>query len=297
MFDFLGDYPNWCGKQTMAENIYVDPELPEDFTSINDIYQALKATGTHLSGFTLLKSRQVYVKSSSPISLKRRIKSAFRSTGPWRSAPRVREFHNLLKLRERGLPAVRPLVAAENRVFGFLEQQLLITERVVDSNSLFDLAVQEKLEQDQLLSINRRLGHLVGRMHNTGFCHGDLFMRNILVGVNGGEPSFHFIDCHQGRWTRLPGRACAYDLGCYEKWAATLFDETTRGHFFAGYLETRPGENLEKLLRLTDRARRRLILHRQKHKRNRHKKKQLLDPTFNPAPLDPAFISSLLNSP
>jgi tRNA A-37 threonylcarbamoyl transferase component Bud32 len=280
----------------MVERIYVDPELSEDFSSINDIFQALKATGTHLSGFTLLKSRPVYIKSSSPISLKRQIKSAFRSTGPWRSAPRVREFHNLLKLRERGLPAVRPLVAAENRVFGFLERQLLITERVVDSNSLFDLAVQEKLEQDQLLSINRRLGSLVGQMHNAGFCHGDLFMRNILVGSTGPEPSFHFIDCHQGRWTQLPGRACAYDLGCYEKWAATLFDAKTRGHFFAGYLEARPGENLEKLLRLTDRARRRLILRRRKRKRKMHQKKQYLDPTFNPAPLDPALILSLLNS-
>jgi len=280
----------------MAEKIYIDPELSEDFSSINDIFQALKATGTHLSGFTLLKSRPVYIKSSSPIPLKRQIKSAFRSTGPWRSAPRVREFHNLLKLRERGLPAVRPLVAAENRVFGFLERQLLITERVVDSESLFDLAVQEKLEQDQLLSINRRLGSLVGQMHNAGFCHGDLFMRNILVGRTGPEPSFHFIDCHQGRWTQLPGRACAYDLGCYEKWAATLFDKKTREHFFAGYLEARPGENLEKLLRLTDRARRRLILRRQKRKRTMHQKKQCLDPTFNPAPLDPALILSLLNS-
>ena len=280
----------------MAEKIYIDPELSEDFSSINDIFQALKATGTHLSGFTLLKSRPVYIKSSSPIPLKRQIKSAFRSTGPWRSAPRVREFHNLLKLRERGLPAVRPLVAAENRVFGFLERQLLITERVVDSNSLFDLAVQERLEQDQLLSINRRLGHLVGRMHNTGFCHGDLFMRNILVGRTGPEPSFHFIDCHQGRWTQLPGRACAYDLGCYEKWAATFFDAKTRGHFFAGYLEARPGENLEKLLHLTDRARERLILRRQKRKRKKHQKKQYLDPTFTPAPLDPALIFSLLNS-
>ena len=92
---------------------------------------------------------------------------------------------------------MRPLIAAENRIFGFLERQLLITERIADSDSLFDLAVQEKLDQDQLFSINRRLGNLVGRMHNAGFFHGDLFMRNILVGINGAEPSFHFIDCHQ----------------------------------------------------------------------------------------------------
>ena len=281
----------------MAERIYTDPELSENFTSINDIYQALEITNPRLSSFMLLKSRPVYVKSSSPIPFKRRLKNAFRSMGPWRNAPRTREFHNLLKLRERSLPAVRPLVAAEKRVFGFLERQLLITERVVDSDSLFDLAVQGKLEQDQLFSINRQLGRLVGRMHNAGFCHGDLFMRNILVDLNGDEPSFHFIDCHQGRWTRLPGRACAYDLACYEKWAATLFDEKTRGHFFAGYLEARPGENLEKLLRLTNRARQRLVLHRQKHKRKHHKKNQCLDPTFTPEPLDPAFIFGLLNTP
>jgi len=281
----------------MAERIYINPELSDNFTSINDIYQALEITNPRLSGFTQLNSRPVYVKSSSPIPFNRRLKNAFRSMGPWRSAPRTREFRNLLKLRERGLPAVRPLVAAERRVFGFLERQLLITERILDSASLFDIAVQGNLEPDQLFSINRRLGRLVGRMHNAGFCHGDLFMRNILVAKNGAEPSFHFIDCHQGRWNRLPGRACAYDLGCYEKWAATLYDEKTRGHFFAGYLEARPGENLEKLLRLANRARERLIIRRQKRKRKRHQEKQHLDPTLHPAPLDPALISRLLNSP
>ena len=279
----------------MTETIHINPDLSEDFSSINNIYEALKITKLPFSGFARLKSMVVYVKSSSPISLKRRLKKAPRSTGPWRSAPRIREYRNLLKLRERGFPAARPLIAAEKRVFGFLERQLLITERIADSASLFDLAVQEKLEQDQLFSINRRLGCLVGHMHNAGFCHRDLFMRNIVVGLNDAEPSLHFIDCHQGSWFRLPGRAFAYDLGCYEKWAATLFDEKTRGHFFAGYLEARPGENLEKMLRLTNRARQRIVLRRQKRKRKRHKKRQLLDPTLIIEPLDPALIFSLLN--
>ena len=280
----------------MRETIYLNPSLSWDLRSLNDIYQALEITNPCFSGFARLKSMDVYVKSSSPISFKRRLKKAPRSTGPWRSAPRIREFRNLLKLRERNLPAVRPLIAAEKRVFGFLERQLLITERIADSASLFDLAIQEKLEQDQLFSINRRLGCLVGHMHNAGFCHRDLFMRNIVVGLNDAEPSLHFIDCHQGSWFRLPGRAFAYDLGCYEKWAATLFDEKTRGHFFAGYLEARPGENLEKLLRLTNRARQRLVIRRQKRKRKIHKEKQHLDPTFKTEPLDPALIFRLLNS-
>jgi len=181
----------------MTETIHINPDLSEDFSSINNIYEALKITKLPFSGFARLKSMVVYVKSSSPISLKRRLKKAPRSTGPWRSAPRIREFRNLLKLRERGFPAARPLIAAEKRVFGFLERQLLITERIADSASLFDLAVQGKLEQDQLLAINWRLGCLVGHMHNAGFCHRDLFMRNIVVGLNDAEPSLHFIDCHQ----------------------------------------------------------------------------------------------------
>ena len=280
----------------MTETIYLNPNLSWNLRSLDDIYQALEITNPRFSGFALLQSKEVFVKSSSPISFKQRLKKATRSTGPWQSAPRVREFHNLLKLRERDLPAVRPLIAAEKRVLGFLERQLLITERITDVDSLFDLAVEGKLEQDELFSINRRLGFLVGRMHNAGFFHRDLFMRNILVGVNGAEPSLHFIDCHQGRWYRLPGRAFAYDLGCYEKWAATFFDEETRGNFFAGYLEARSGENLEKLLRLTDRSRQRLVLRRQKRKRNIHKKKQHLEPTLKPKPLDPALIFRLLKA-
>lgn len=280
----------------MAERIHINPDFSEEFTSISEIYQALQITNPSLSGFTVFQSRPVYVKSSTPIPFRRRLKNAFRSTGPWRSAPRVREFYNLLKLRERDIPAVPPLVAAENRIFGFLERQLLITERINDSDSLFDLAVQEKLDQDQLCSINRKLGNLVGRMHNAGFCHRDLFLRNILVGINGAEPSFHFIDCHGGRWFRMPGRAFTYDLGCYEKWAATLFDVKTRGHFFAGYLEARPGVNIEKILRLTNRARQRIVLRRLKRKRIRHKKRQHLEPIVQATPLDPSFIFQLLNS-
>ena len=280
----------------MAERIHCNPEFSDDLTSIHDIYQALKITDSSYSSFTLLNTRPVYVKSSSPISLGRRLRNAFRSTGPWRKAPRIREFQNLLKLRERGIPAVIPLIAAENRHFGFLERQLLITERVVKSASLFDLAIQEKLGQDQLLSINRKLGNLVGRMHNIGFCHRDLFLRNILVGLNGAKLSFHLIDCHGGHWFRMPGRAFAYDLGCYEKWAATLFDVNTRSHFFAGYLEARPGVNLEKLLRLTNRARQRIVLRRLKRKRQHHKERQHREPVLQAEPLDPALIYRLLNS-
>jgi tRNA A-37 threonylcarbamoyl transferase component Bud32 len=280
----------------MKEKIYLHPDFSWNPQSLKDVYQVLELENPRFSGFKLLKSIPVYVKSSSPISFKKRLRNAFRSTGPWRNPPRIREFHNLQRLREQGLPAVRPLVAAEKRVFGFVERQLLITERVVGSDSLFDLAVQKKLTQDQLVLINWQLGRLVGNMHNTGFCHGDLFLRNILVSKNGGDPSFHFIDCHQGRWKRLPGRAFGYDLGCYEKWAATLFDVEARAHFFAGYLKSRPDENFSKLFRLTDKARQRLVLRRQKRKRKIHQKRQHLDPTFKTEPLNQELIFSILNS-
>ena len=278
------------------ETIYINPAFSEAFSTINNIYEALDLSAPRFSGFTLLKSQEVYVKSSSPIPLGKRFKNVLRSTGPWRRSPRIREFQNLLKLRQQGIPAVRPLIAAERRVFGLLERQLLITECIADSESLFDLAVKENLDKEQLFSINRRLGNLVGRMHNAGFCHRDLFMRNILVGVNGAEPSFHFIDCHQGRWQKIPGRAFSYDLGCFEKWAATLFDEKTRGHFFAGYFEARPNENPAKLLHLTNQARQRIILRRQKRKRIHHKKRQHLEPILQTKPLDPELIFQLLNS-
>ena len=91
------------------------------------------------------------------------------------------------------------------------------------------------------------------------------------------------------------GRAFWYDLGCYEKWAATLFDVKARCHFFAGYLEARPGENLEKILRLTNRARQRIVLRRLKRKRMRHKKRQHLEPVLTAHPLDPELIFQLLS--
>ncbi len=112
-------------NKPMRETIHINPDFSEDFSSINDIYDALEITKPRFSGFARLKSMDVYVKSSSPISLKRRLKKAPRYTGPWRSAPRIREYRNLLKLRERGFPAARPLIAAEKRVFGQIFPRLL----------------------------------------------------------------------------------------------------------------------------------------------------------------------------
>ena len=120
----------------------------------------------------------------------------------WGSAPEITEFRSLAFLREKGVPAVKPIAAASETGGGRLVAHALLTEHVPDS---IDLAKRLATPGDPVREdpkVRRRVAELVGRhvhrMHSEGFAHRDLFARNILVRVEEDQPTIWFCDCRKG---------------------------------------------------------------------------------------------------
>jgi len=120
----------------------------------------------------------------------------------WGRAPEVNEFKALQRLRELGVPAVRPVAAAARTSGGRLVGHALLTEHVPDA---IDLARRLRTPGDPVredASVRRRTlasiaGHLA-RMHAAAFVHGSCNARNILVRLGGEETQIVFLDCRRG---------------------------------------------------------------------------------------------------
>lgn len=116
--------------------------------------------------------------------------------------PEVNEFKNLAFLREKGVPAVRPVAAAARTEKGRLVAHALLTEHVPGS---IDLAKRLATAGDPVRedpTTRRRVAELIGRhthrMHVEAFVHRDLFARNVLVRVDEEGPAVWFCDCRRG---------------------------------------------------------------------------------------------------
>jgi hypothetical protein len=117
-------------------------------------------------------------------------------------APEVKEFKNLEFLREKLVPAVRPIAATSVTKGVRLVAHALVTEHI---DGAIDLATRLSTPGDPVRddrTIRRRTAELLGRnvhrMHAEAFCHRDLFARNVLVRVSDGEVAVWFCDCRRG---------------------------------------------------------------------------------------------------
>jgi hypothetical protein len=147
----------------------------------------------------------------------------------WGTAPEVLEFKNLAFLREKQVPAVRPVAAAAETRRGLLAAHALLTEYVPGA---IDLERRLATPGDPVRDdprVRRRTAELLGRhlhrMHQEGFVHRDLFARNVLVVVDEGDPSVVFCDCRRGGPPTMRAKAlddlAALDLGLADRWPRT----------------------------------------------------------------------------
>jgi tRNA A-37 threonylcarbamoyl transferase component Bud32 len=147
----------------------------------------------------------------------------------WGTAPEVAEFRNLSFLREKHVPAVRPVAAASETRRGLLVAHALLTEDVPNAVDLERrLATRGDPVRDDP-RVRRRTAELLGRhlhrMHQEGFVHRDLFARNVLVVVEDGEPSVVLCDCRRGGPPSMRAKAvddlAALDAGLAGRWPRT----------------------------------------------------------------------------
>ncbi len=179
----------------------------------------------------------VYLKASA-LAMRPAIRHALRKLLLRRPIPRLAELHNLNWLRDHDFDCPRPLLAASHVRAGLPVFQLLATEWLSDHLTLDEIRRRSNPQAARIGSrLFELLGEQVGRMHQLGFVHRDLFARNILV-PKAGDPRVQFIDAWRGG-ARRQSRGPAYDLGCLFLDTADWLAREEQDAFLQAYRRTR----------------------------------------------------------
>jgi tRNA A-37 threonylcarbamoyl transferase component Bud32 len=155
-----------------------------------------------------------------------------------RSRPVV-EYRNLSYFAKLGIPVPRIVGYGGQRMLGLFLRGAIVTEEIPQSVDLQTLLhARPDLTQNRpwLFRALRLTANYVRRIHDTGFTHGDLKCRNILVTTTE-APRVFLIDCPTGsrklpfRWRRFVLK----DLATLDRLAALFLSRATRLRFFLWY--------------------------------------------------------------
>jgi len=113
-----------------------------------------------------------------------------------------REMYLMRKMVESGIPSTKPLIVAEKRYNSMLKESYLITEEVPNSQNFLSFIKQnfsEKEKREPLL----KLANFISWIHNKGFFHSDLTLKNILVSAtNGNDENLLIMDLDNAIFTK-----------------------------------------------------------------------------------------------
>lgn len=157
--------------------------------------------------------------------------------GPQRA---VKEWQNLLRFRDWGIPTASLVAYGQERRFGRFVRAALVTEALPDTVDLAELAIVRDPRLSDRAWVRHVSTQVAGHarlMHRHGFVHNDLKWRNLLVGV-GPRPIVYLIDCpNGGRWLRpFLDYRIVKDLACLDKVAKHVLTRTQRLRFYLDYL-------------------------------------------------------------
>lgn len=177
-----------------------------------------------------------------------------------RASKARRELENYDVFKQLGIPCAQRIACGEERDWlGRLKRAFIITQ-VIPNVSMLQEFVQKHCpnradrESRQIRrSIIEQLAQMTRRIHQAGFCHNDLYWRNILVQWNPGEmPKLWWIDCPRGRFAHTSffrHRGKIKDLAALDKLAEKHFTRRERIEFIAFYLgEKRLGTSGRRLV-------------------------------------------------
>ncbi|MBI1379529.1 MAG: hypothetical protein GC161_00395 [Planctomycetaceae bacterium] len=159
-----------------------------------------------------------------------------------RLPPRLREAFRLHELGRAGLPAAKPLFAVARFVGPRCAVQGLALAHELGATPLAR-ALREAAPADRA-TLLAQCAELLARLHDGGFEHGDLYLRNVLVVERGGPPQPILIDRWRGG-RRASGplhhRARARDLGQWFLEGALCLDRGEQREFLGLYGERAGG--------------------------------------------------------
>jgi hypothetical protein len=147
-----------------------------------------------------------------------------------------REFENLGRVAEAGVPAVRPVAWGVRRVLGFIPHSFLLTESFDGSSNGRELIAAYVTSRPASVSrqaFRTALNSVIDglrALHARGIYLHTAFEKNLLVRLHGATPEYAWVDLpFAGRYPpgSLPLRRRVRDLACLDKgleWALTAPD-------------------------------------------------------------------------
>lgn len=149
------------------------------------------------------------------------------------------EHRNLTFFADLGIPVPLTVAYGGQRILGLFRRAALITEEVP---SAIDLRILARTRPDLignrtwLWHLLRKLAEYVSRIHRTGFTHGDLKWRNILVTPDE-IPRVYFIDCPNGtrRLRSVRRHFVIRDLANLDELAPQYISRSTRLRWYLWY--------------------------------------------------------------
>jgi hypothetical protein len=139
-----------------------------------------------------------------------------------------------------------PVLYGITKALCFTGKNFLITKGVPGIRTYAYLETQfpQPLPYDMVAEkreLFKAAGREIGRLHNTGICHGDLRVGNVLIHGRGGSAEFFFIDNERTRYCpKLPYRKRLKNLVQLNMILFPQVTSTDRLRFFNAYLEENP---------------------------------------------------------
>lgn len=151
----------------------------------------------------------------------------------------VKEWENLLRFREWGIPTATLVAWGLERVHGSFVRGALVTEEIPDTVDLACMAREGDArlrDRRWVAGVSRQIARYARRLHDQGFVHNDLKWRNLLVD-DGEAPTVYLIDCPTGAFWRGPllRYRIVKDLACLDKVAKYHLSRTQRLRFYLDY--------------------------------------------------------------
>ncbi len=146
-------------------------------------------------------------------------------------------------LKAHGFCAPRSIAYGwEKNSFLINRRHFTVTESIVDSKNIY--GIFEEFSKSSLIDTKikrkfiRDFGREIGKLHATGFSHGDLRGGNILVQENNGDWIFHYIDNERTqRFKRLPMKLRIKNLVQINMLFSHAISKTDRLRFFKEYMK------------------------------------------------------------
>ena len=177
----------------------------------------------------------------------RRLRGALRGTLFGRHRGEL-EYRLLTKMRNLGLPVVRPVAFGVRYRWRFVDACFLITEAAPSAENLTTFATavcdgRRALSIEARREMTTRLAQEMARLHESGFSHGQLYWRNIVVRHEPRTGSeFFFLDARpRQRQRRLARRTTWWrdELAQFTASATPFVTRTDARRFLRAYCRAR----------------------------------------------------------